>query len=164
MAETEIRVRRANKKDRATLLQFHHGLYVEHRDKVMPDALQDFYGYKDLNTALAEDIDSILHNRNAVALIAEKSGKPIGYITGHIESDQRRTLPTKGVVEDWFVIPSERGAKAGAKLMDTLTAAFKEAGCDVMESTTWPFNEGARASHTALGFLEVEVKYRRRLI
>jgi GNAT superfamily N-acetyltransferase len=163
VSQDDFRIRRATKKDRETLLRFHHGLYVQHRDLVMPEKLSDFYGYRDLSSALAEDVDSILHSTNGVALIGLQGTDPVGYITGHIESDARRTLPTKGVVEDWFVAPASRGTRVGARLMEKLIEIFNEAGCDVVESTTWPFNETARKSHTALGFHEVEIKYRRRL-
>lgn len=146
------------------MLAFHRSLYVEHRDRVMPVGFADYYGYKNLDRALEDDVDAMLSNDETVVLLAETStGDVVGYITGHVERDTRRTLPVKGVVEDWFVREGLRGAGTGKLLMTRLVDVFREVGCHVVESTTWPFNEGARKSHRALGFDEVEVKFRKKL-
>lgn len=130
----------------------------------MPAGFGDYYGYMNLDQALEDDVEALLESGDHIVLVAESgTSDALGYITGHIERDPRRTLPVKGVVEDWFVSDVARGKGVGKHLMDTLVEVFRELGCDVAESTTWPFNDGARKSHVALGFDEVEVKYRRKL-
>jgi len=145
------------------LIALHQALYVVHRKEIMDPALEAFYAYRDLPTALRDDVDALLSNPNTVALLVEADGEVLGYITGHVEEDRRRVLPRKGVVEDWYVEPAARGRDVGRLLFDALVEVFRDRGCQVVESATWPFNKGARAAHTALGFREVEVKYRLRI-
>jgi L-amino acid N-acyltransferase YncA len=67
------------------------------------------------------------------------------------------------VVEDWFVAKSERGQGTGKLLLDALIEGFRRDGCQVVESGTWAFNEGARKAHAKAGFVEIEVKFRKRI-
>jgi GNAT superfamily N-acetyltransferase len=160
----DVVIRRAHRSDRALVLLFHRALYVKHREAILPSDVAEFYAYRDLEGALRDDVDALLHSPRAFVMIAERNGEPVGYATGHIEEDdERRLLRRKGVVEDWYVDEAARGAGVGALLVEALAAAFRDASCQVIESTTWPFNDGARRAHEALGFHEVEVKYRKRL-
>ena len=145
------------------MLGFHRALYVDHTGTVMDPELAPFYAYKDLDEALSDDVDALLSNPRAAVLIAEVDGKPAGYVTGHFEEDERRVLPRKGVVQDWYVEESARGLGVGKMLMDLLEESFVEAGCGVIESTTFPFNTGARKAHEKLGFREVQIRYRKRI-
>lgn len=120
-------------------------------------------GYRDYPAVLREDVSSLMRRGGAVVLIAEDDGAALGYITGRIENDPRRTLMRRGVIEDWFVSPEGRGDGVGRLLVDTLEARFREAGCEVMESGTWSQNDGARAAHRSLGFDEIRVTYAKRL-
>lgn len=164
LAMTDVLIRRAHRSDRALVLLFHRALYVAHRNAILPAALAPFYAYRDLETALRDDVDALLGAAHAVVIIAERAGEPIGYATGHTEQDdERRVLRRKGVIEDWYVEGPARGEGIGARLIEALTTVFRDEGCDVVESTTWPFNDGARRAHEALGFREVEVKYRKKL-
>ncbi len=161
---TDTVIRRAHRGDLAQVLRFHHALYIAHRDAIMPAALADFYAYRRFPEALRDDVDALLRSPRSVVLLAERAGEAVGYVTGHHEDDdERRVLRRKGIVEDWYVAPEARGAGLGALLLEALAEAFRAAGCEVLESATWPFNAGARRAHEALGFQEIEVKYRRRL-
>lgn len=156
----ELVVRRARREDRSCLVVFHRELYIAHRGAVMEEALMPLFAYRDFERVLRDDVDALLQNSGALVLIAERGGEPVGYISGHVESDPRRLLSRKGVVEDWFVDASVRGTGAGRRLFDELVTLFRGAGCELVESGTWPFNEGARRAHEALGFQETEVRYR----
>ena len=159
----DVVIRLASRADRAAVLRFHRELYIRYRDRIMDAALAPLYAYKDLDSALVDDVDAILHGPTSTALIAERDGVPVGYITGHIENDERRLLPRKGVIEDWFVEEPERGTGVGRALLEALLEKFREAGCQVAESATWAFNTGARNAHRRLAFEEIEVRYRKRL-
>ncbi len=156
-------VRQATRADRALVLRFHQALYVQYRDEITRPEVLPLFAYRDLDGTLRDDVDGLLRTSGAIVLLAERAGEAVGYISGHIEVDVRRELPRKGVVEDWFVLASERGRDVGQQLFEALTAHFKGAGCDVIESGTWAFNEGARKAHAALGFTEIEIKFRKRL-
>lgn len=156
----ELVVRRARREDRSCLVVFHRELYVHHRGAIMDEALVPLFAYRDFERVLRDDVDALLANPGTLMLIAERSGVPVGYISGHVESDPRRLLSRKGIVEDWFVDEGARGRGTGRRLFDELVALFRGAGCELVESGTWPFNEGARRAHEALGFTETEVRYR----
>jgi ribosomal protein S18 acetylase RimI-like enzyme len=151
------------KKDRAVVLAFHRALYVEHAATVMDPELAPFYAYKDLEAAMREDVEALLGSPQAAVLIAELDGEAVGYVTGHFEEDERRVLPRKGVVQDWYVKEEARGLGVGKMLLELLEESFAEAGCGVIESTTFPFNAGARKAHERLGFREVQIRYRKRI-
>jgi GNAT superfamily N-acetyltransferase len=159
----KVRIRRASRADRATLIAFHRALYVDHHYRVLDAELAPLYAYRDLDAALRDDVDAILSSEGSIALVAERGEEPIGYITGHVETDLRRVLARKGVIEDWYVVEAERGHGVGRLLVETILDIFRELGCEVAESQTWAGNTGARAAHAKLGFREIDVKMRMKL-
>lgn len=158
-----VAVRRAGPRDRSVVFGFHRALYQTHRDRVMPDGILPLVGYRDFDAVLREDVDAMLANPEVAVLLAENDGIPVGYVTGHVKYDPRRLARRRGVVGDWYVDETTRGLGVGKQLLETLTAVFREAGCDAMESATWAFNDGARKAHLALGFTEVQITYRKPL-
>lgn len=159
----DVVIRGATKADHAAVLRFHRDLYVRHRDELARPDVLPLLAYRDLDATLRDDVEGLLSGRDTKVLLAERDGHPVGYVTGHIEVDPRRLLTRKGVVEDWFVAKSERGRGTGRLLLDTLVEGFRRDGCQVVESGTWAFNEGARKAHAKAGFIEIEVKFRKRL-
>lgn len=159
----KLTIRRATLADRSVVLHFHRALYVDHRREIVPTELDGFYAYRDMESAMRDDVEALLRTPRATVLLAEHDGVPIGYVTGHVEDDPRRVLSRRGVVEDWYVEPEARGTGTGRALVDALLAVFRDAGCQVVESMTWATNTGAREAHRALGFHEVQVKMRKRL-
>jgi GNAT superfamily N-acetyltransferase len=162
-AQDRVTVRIATQRDRPALQMFHRELYVRYRDQIMDPELADLYAYRDLESALRDDVDSLLHNKDCIVMLADRGPNPVGYITGHVETDDRRLLPCKGVVEDWLVSDVERGQGIGKQLMDAMVNVFRQRGCQVLESGTWAFNDHARTAHAKAGFSEIEVRFRRRL-
>ena len=158
-----VLIRAATRADHATVLHFHRELYIRHRDELARPDVVPLLAYRDLEGTLRDDVTGLLSSRDARVLLAERGGHAVGYVTGHVEVDDRRVLPRKGVVEDWYVMHEERGQGTGRLLMDTLVDRFRTEGCQLVESGTWAFNEGARRAHAKAGFLEIEVKFRKRL-
>ncbi|MDB4990983.1 MAG: family N-acetyltransferase [Myxococcaceae bacterium] len=159
----DVVIRTAKRADHAVVLRFHRELYIKHRDELSRPDVQPLLAYKDLDGTLRDDVEGLLSGRDTKVLLAEREGQPVGYVTGHVEVDPRRVLTRKGVVEDWFVAKGERGQGTGKLLLDTLVEGFRRDGCQVVESGTWAFNEGARRAHAKAGFLEIEVKFRKRI-
>ncbi len=160
---SEVTIRRATATDRSLVLHFHRALYSKHRQEIVPPEIGALHAYRDMDGAIRDDVEALLRNPGATVLIAERGGVPVGYATGHVETDPRRVPSRKGVVEDWYVEPEARGAGVGRALLDALLAAFRAAGCELAESMTWASNTGAREAHRALGFHEVHVKLRKKL-
>lgn len=156
-------IREGGPADRATLHDFHRALYQAHRDRVLRAAVEPLVAYRDFDTVLGEDVNALLQNKHAQVFMAEHAGEAVGYITGHIEDDPRRVLSRKGVVEDWYVLETARGQGIGRALMATLEAAFRQHGCQVVESSTWATDKVARRAHEALDFAEVQLLFRKPL-
>ena len=160
---SEIEVREAMPADRSVLLGFHRGLYQTHRDQVVAPEILPLIEYENYPQVLENDIDALLRDKDSCVLIAEANGVRIGYVSGRIQVEPQRTLPKRGVVEDWYVEPLHRSRGVGTRLLDALEARFRSAGCQVVESATWSSNDRARSAHTGRGFHEVRIMYRKRL-
>jgi len=159
----DVVIRRAGPADRSLLLHFHRELYVTHRQGLVSPEVHELSAYRDLERALRDDVEALLRNPAATVLLAERDGVAVGYISGHVATDDRRVLPRRGVVEDWLAEPAERRQGVGKALFDALVGVFRQEGCQVVESMTWTVNEGARRAHRALGFEEIDVRYRMRI-
>ena len=158
-----VTFRRATGKDLAVVEGFHRALYLEHRASVMPAGMNRLFAYRAFETVLAEDVRAMLRDEEVVVLLAEEAGEAVGYISGTIESDERRAIRRKGVVGDWLVSEALRGEGIGRRLFETLEAIFREAGCGIVEVATWPFNTGTRAALQRLGYFEIQVTYRKEI-
>lgn len=160
-------MRQALLEDRNTVLSFHRALYEQHRAALMEEKLGLLYAYRRFPQVLEEDVDAMLRNPATAILLAEEyegdETRPIGYITGYIENDPRRVLSRKGVVGDWYVDESERGAGHGKRLLEALLSIFRESGCSISEIATWPFNTATRTFIESAGFDEVQIVYRQKL-
>jgi len=157
----EVVIRPATRQDRAALLALHRTLYLEHREAILADAALRATQYRDFESVLEEDLRSLLVREDSIVLVAEANGQVVGYITGRIQNDSRRVIQRRGVVEDWLVTDGRRSGGLGRRLMEGLMDAFRDRGCELVESSTWVENAGARQAHLALGFGESEVRFRR---
>lgn len=145
------------------MLAFHRALYVGYQREVVPPELEATFSYVDLEQVLETDVDTLLADPGRQLLLAELDGRPAGYVTGHVTEAPARSLPRRGVVEDWYVAPEARGRGVGTALMEALLARFRALGCDLVESRTWADNEQGRAVHDRMGFRASLVTYRKRL-
>lgn len=161
--DPSLRLRNADHSDYDLLWGFHHSLYQQHRDQVVPERDVPLIAYHDYERVLRDDLRHLLADPDAFVLVAEVRGVAVGYITGRIATEAGRVLPRRGIVEDWYVVPESRGAGIGARLLTELETRFADAGCDLIESATWASNEAARRAHDALGFSEIRVVYRKPL-
>jgi len=156
-----VHLRQASSADRDALVALHLALYVDHRETVVPSAHEELYAYRDFESILRGDVDAMLRNTSTSILVAEEAGAVVGYVTGYVKNDPRRLLSRKGVVGDWYVLPEMRGRGVGRQLLEALLRVFEGRGCSVVETTTWPGNEGARSAFEAAGFAEILITYRR---
>lgn len=159
----ELRLRRAELGDRPLIEAFHRALYLEHRAAVMPAGMERLFAYRSFEAVLAEDVAAMLRDPSVVVLLALGDDSAVGYISGTIESDERRVIRRKGVVGDWYVDEAVRGTGIGRRLFETLEAIFLEAGCGLVEVATWPFNEGTRKALDRLGYSEIQITYRKEI-
>ena len=158
-----VHIHQATPHDLVRLLPLHRSLYLTHRQATLSDDSLLVTQYRDFERVLEGDLRSLLGREDAVVLWAEFDGEAIGYISGTITNDDRRLLPTRGFVEDWFVSDNRRIHGLGRTLMEALCRTLALRGCQIVESSTWVENEVARRAHEALGFTESRVRFRRLL-
>jgi len=158
-------IRVASPSDRALVLYFHEQLYVQYRQRVVPSAERQMGDYRQLQEVLAEDVRSLLGRPGALVLLAEQGPErlPVGYLSAQFQVDTRRALPRRATIEDWYVEPSCRTQGIGTALFAEAEKRLRAQHCELIESATWPSNTPARRAHEHLGFLEVEIRYRKRL-
>jgi len=159
----EVSIRPAEASDREVLLRFHRSLYVDHRERVVSTETLPLIAYRDYERVLEEDLDSLLSDGASRVLVAEQGQRPVGYVSGRVRIEERRALPKRGTIEDWWVEPYHRGQGVGKALLGAIEAFFRDVGCEVVESGTWSSNAAAREVHDALGFREIRITYRKRL-
>lgn len=157
-------VREANISDLAPLLRLHRQLYEEYRVQLLKPEQRILSDYRDMSQVLKTDMEGLLQGSSTRVLVGlDRNDEAVGYISGRLVTETRRVLPSRGVLEDWYVTEGHRGKGLGMTLFHKLKGLFVDRGCQVMESNTWPNNGKTRRLHERLGFSEVEIKYRKRL-
>jgi ribosomal protein S18 acetylase RimI-like enzyme len=160
-ADAALHVRRATRADLpalgrlgAHLLRVHYEF--DQRRFVVPTGNPEA-GY-------AHFLGTQLDARDAVVLVAERSGAAIGYVYAGIEPFSWKELrDTAGFVHDVVVDASERRAGVAGALMDAAIAWVREQGvASVMLWTAAP-NEGAQRLFERLGFRRTMIEMTRDL-
>jgi aminoglycoside 6'-N-acetyltransferase I len=102
-----------------------------------------------------------------VLLAQEPDGPVVGFIEVGLRSHADGCDPSRavGFVEGWYVVPTSRGRKVGARLLSAAEDWARSHGCLEMASDTWLDNLDSQRAHEALGFEVVDrcVHYRKRL-
>ncbi|MEU6713984.1 GNAT family N-acetyltransferase [Nonomuraea sp. NPDC046802] len=106
-------------------------------------------------TELTSIFDGLLARENAVAFVAESSGRPIGYATAtlHHRQGDALTRPRSFVFLEHLAVDPEAGrAGVGTALVDAVRTAGRDAGCSAFLTDVWDFNKNALAFFEAVGF------------
>jgi aminoglycoside 6'-N-acetyltransferase I len=120
----------------------------------------------------AGELSRILSGENpgtlpSVILVADDAGEVVGFAETGLRSHADGCDPARpvGYLEGWYVIPSQRRRKVGARLVEAAERWARDRGCLEMASDTWLDNEGSQRAHQALGFEVVDrcVHYRKLL-
>lgn len=103
-----------------------------------------------------------------VVLVGEDETRRLaGFIEVGLRSHADGCNPSHpvGYVEGWFVAPSHRRKKIGARLLAAAEDWARSQGCHEMASDTWLDNLDSQRTHEALGFQVVDrcVNYRKDL-
>jgi aminoglycoside 6'-N-acetyltransferase I len=103
----------------------------------------------------------------SVILVANDAGRIAGFVEVGLRSHADGCDPARpvGYLEGWYVIPSQRRRKVGARLVEAAERWARDRGCREMASDTWLDNDGSQRAHEALGFEVVDrcVNYRKLL-
>jgi aminoglycoside 6'-N-acetyltransferase I len=120
----------------------------------------------------AGELSRILRGENpgtlpSAILVADDEGTIVGFVEVGLRSHADGCDPARpvGYLEGWYVIPTRRRRKVGARLVEAAEQWARDRSCGEMASDTWLDNEGSQRAHEALGFEVVDrcVHYRKRL-
>ncbi len=152
----EIAVGRARGDDYEALCRLLEGVDHLHRER-LPHLFQATPG----PARSREYIEGLLANPQALVLVAEAGGDPVGCLLAELRASPPIPIfvPRLTAVIDTLVVASGwRRQGVGRALMEAAHAWAREHGADDLELTVYEFNEGASAFYQALGY---EVQLRR---
>ncbi len=148
-------IRNARKSDIKAILGLIEGV-VKHHNKI------DCY-YKPFSqySGLEEEIGSWFSNKEMAVLIAEDSGKLVGYAQVSVEPAPTYVLAKKiGIVYDMFVSESYRRKKIAKKLFDEALRWFALKKVRHIELSVDARNESGIKLWKSLGFFEYKLRMR----
>jgi aminoglycoside 6'-N-acetyltransferase I len=152
----DVAVRRAESKDVPEVAKLFHCLW--------PDVSVAEHA-KELAALLAGNFPGPLPG---IVLLAEELGnRVVGFIEVDLRSHADGCNPSRpvGYIEGWYVAPTYRRGRVGAKLVAAAEDWARQEGCTEMASDTWLDALDSQQAHEALGFEVVDrcVHYRKNL-
>jgi ribosomal protein S18 acetylase RimI-like enzyme len=144
-----MRIRKATKKDLDGIFILSRELYMHQINccKV------DFNLRKDFKTVHKKDLSEKLKKRKNAFFVAEEGGKPIGFISGHMDQDPPIFLDRdKGRINAFYVQDEFRGKGIGRKLFAKMKEWFKKRNVKSMRLFVARCNPGAKRAYESLGF------------
>jgi aminoglycoside 6'-N-acetyltransferase I len=152
----QVIVRRAKSTDLREVAEMFHCLW--------PEASAAEHA-RELNSLLAGNFPGQLPG--IVLLAEEPGGRVVGFIEVDLRSHADGCNPSRpvGYIEGWYVAPSYRRKRAGAKLVAAAEDWARNQGCTEMASDAWLDGLDSQRAHEALGFDVVDrcVHYRKDL-
>ncbi len=112
------------------------------------------------NRAQARDLVAQYVHADGV-VVATDGGLTVGFVMFHTETGFYDTDATRGVVDNLYVRPGQRGDGAGSALLDEAEAALREQGADVLAVEALAANEAARRLYESRGYEPHRVTYER---
>ncbi|MGB0678323.1 MAG: GNAT family N-acetyltransferase, partial [Polyangiales bacterium] len=155
---TPWQLRPAKASDEAALLALHEWLYHEEAAAFLSPKLHQLAAYRDLTAVLRADMAALLRGPQSLVWVAEAPEGLLGYATARIESDTRRVLPQRAVIEDCYVQPAWRRRGIARALLKALLKACAGRGAMVVDCATWPDNAPMCALLQTLGLGAYELR------
>ncbi|HEY7236798.1 MAG TPA: GNAT family N-acetyltransferase [Gemmatimonadaceae bacterium] len=147
---TDTIIRRATRADMATIGTLGAMLVREHYEfdpqRFIAATSRTAEGY-------GHFLGTQLENPDVCVLVAERSGKVVGYTYASIEPRDWMSLrDTAGVIQDIIIDPEHRGGGVGRKLLDATLAFLQSRGAPRVVLSTAARNEGAQRFFASAGF------------
>jgi ribosomal protein S18 acetylase RimI-like enzyme len=97
-------------------------------------------------------IEESLDNEKVVMLVADHSGKIIGFLRAELRSRLFYEPHFEGLITDLYVLPAYRRMKIGAALIDKLIEILKSHGIYIVSAEFPPMNKIAVEFYENMGF------------
>ncbi len=143
-----VNIRKADRADGETAISLVNGLLWELGGTPV-----------ELGIALAA-IDRLI--ADGLVLVADDDGVIVGVCTLS-QHDAIRTRGPHVVIEELYVVPTRRGGRVGAQLVEAAVREARERGCHVVEVSAPPNGERQEAFYQREGFQPVGMRLRRRV-
>jgi GNAT superfamily N-acetyltransferase len=125
---------------------------VEHQGPLLP-ALGPARERADAWARRRAHYEALLAKEGAFVLIAERDGRPVGYVTVEPSSpSQTWQLDAAATIETLLVLPEERGAGIGSRLLEAVRERVRAAGATHLGLGVVATNEGALRFYRRHGF------------
>ncbi|MDH5019977.1 GNAT family N-acetyltransferase [Halobacterium rubrum] len=112
------------------------------------------------NRGQARDLVAQYVHADGVA-VAVRGGLAVGFVMFHAETGLYETDATRGVVDNVYVRPDQRGDGLGSALLDFAEDALCEDGADVLAVEALAANDAARRLYERRGYQPHRVTYER---
>ena len=103
------------------------------------------------NRGQARDLVAQYVHADGVA-VAVQSDIPVGFVMFHAETGFYETDSTRGVVDNVYVRPDQRGEGLGSALLDHAERALRDRDVDVLAVEALAANEAARRLYESRGY------------
>lgn len=148
MAEPDVKIRRAQARDMAFIIELWKKLSEELTESDERYALRP-----DAEIIWGKWVGARLRDSEAVALVAERGDDYVGYLVGHVEEAQPIFKHRRhGIVTDIFVAAEVRGKGVGKRLFKEAQRFFEEHDVKHLRINVLVKNAAARAFCDKLGF------------
>ncbi len=97
-------------------------------------------------------IESSFDNDKIIMLVAEYSGRVVGFLRAEIRSRLFYEPPFEGLITDLYVLPAYRRMKVGGALIDKLIELLKKQGIYLVSAEFPPMNKIAVEFYENMGF------------
>ena len=119
---------------------------------------------QDIEELYGSFLGSQRENANAIVLVAELDGDPVGYAFATLEGNDYMSLRgPAGVLQDLVVDPARRGRGVGRLLLDATLAALAARGVPRVVLSTAHRNEVAQRLFASAGFRRTMIEMTREL-
>jgi ribosomal protein S18 acetylase RimI-like enzyme len=103
------------------------------------------------NRSQARDLIAQYVHADGIA-VAVRGTIPVGFVMFHAETGFYETDATRGVVDNLYVRPDQRGDGLGSALLDYAEDALRQRGVDVLAVEALAANEAARRLYESRGY------------
>jgi len=103
------------------------------------------------NRGQARDLVAQYVHADGVA-VATRGNVRVGFVMFHAETGFYETDATRGVVDNLYVRPDQRGDGLGSALLDYAEDALRDRGADVLAVEALAANEAARRLYESRGY------------
>ncbi|GEA59997.1 GNAT family N-acetyltransferase [Vibrio comitans] len=141
-------VKRAKKKDEASLIDLWSALYLWHHEQCV-DQIK-----KPCRNELQAEINNYLNTPDCAVFVATRGDAVCGFIAGQLYELVSPLTKSEliGSIDQWYVAKEFRANGLGQALFERIEQEFSDYGAKRLNVEVWDFNKNALESYKKKGF------------